>query len=132
MTNSTIRVGAVTALGLTLAALAASGGLANQDGFANQDAVQCGVASSSEGGMLALEGTVLSPVAVSGEYRLSIRSASGGGSSNISQGGHFNAAANEATALGKVMVNAGSSVDIDFSVTANGKDLDCNQEIASR
>lgn len=126
MTTSTIRVGAVAALALAVACLAAS------DGFANQDAVQCGVASKSEGGMLALEGTVLSPVAVSGEYRLSIRSASGGGSSNISQGGNFNAAANQATALGKVMVNAGSSVDIDFSVTANGQKLDCNQEIASR
>lgn len=124
--TTSLRLTAVAALGLALACLAAS------DGLANQGAVQCGVATRAEGGMLALEGTVQSPVAVSGEYRLSIRSSSGGGSSNISQGGQFTAAANQATALGKVVVGAGSSLDIDFSVTANGQSFDCSQEIASR
>lgn len=124
--STSLRVSAVAALGLALACLAAS------DGLANPADLQCGVATKSEGGMLALEGTVLSPVALSGEYRLSIRSSSGGGSSNISQGGQFTAAANQPTAIGKVMVNNGSSVDVDFSVTTNGKSLDCSQEIASR
>lgn len=114
-------------LGLALAAAAATGGMANS----SASAVQCGIAASSERGMLALEGTVLSPVALSGEYRFTIRSSSSGGSSNISQGGYFTANANEATPLGKVLINAGSSYDVVFDVTADGKTLDCDQDIAS-
>lgn len=125
MTHPTIHIGAVAALAVALAGIAAS------TGMANPSTTQCGVVSKTEGGMLALEGTVLSPVATTGEYRFSIRSSSGGGSSNISQGGTFVAEANKPTAIGKVMVNAGSKVDIDFTVTANGQRLDCSQELAS-
>ncbi|KQX39849.1 hypothetical protein ASD04_04135 [Devosia sp. Root436] len=114
------------AIGLVVATLAASAGLANSTSTA-----QCGLATSSERGMLALEGTIISPVAISGEYRLAIRSSGNGGSSNISQGGYFTANANEATPLGKVLINAGSSYSIDFDVTAGGATIDCDQDIAS-
>ena len=114
------------ALGLVVAALAASAGLANSTG-----ATQCGIATSSERGMLALEGTILSPVALSGEYRFAIQSSGNGGSSNISQGGYFTANANEATPLGKVLINAGSNYSVTFDVTAGGKKIDCDQDIAS-
>ncbi|WP_332686370.1 curli-like amyloid fiber formation chaperone CsgH [Devosia sp.] len=114
-------------LGLALAAIAATSGMANSAA----SAVQCGIAASSERGMLALEGTVLSPVAMSGEYRFAIRSSSSGGSSNVSQGGYFTANANEATPLGKVLINAGSSYDVVFDVTADGKTLECDQDMAS-
>ena len=77
-------------LGLALAGIAANAGFANS----TASATQCGVSTSTERGMLALEGSILSPVALSGEYRFAIRSASSGGSSNISQGGAFSAAAN--------------------------------------
>ena len=126
MTISPRRIGAI-AIGLAVAALAASAGLANS---ASGDTT-CGIATSSERGMLALEGTILSPVALSGEYRLAIRSSGGGGSSNISQGGYFTANANEATTLGRVLINAGSSYSIDFDVTAGGQKIDCDQDIAS-
>ncbi|QDZ10791.1 curli-like amyloid fiber formation chaperone CsgH [Devosia ginsengisoli] len=126
MTISPRRIGAI-ALGLAVAAFAANAGLANS---ASGDTV-CGIASSSERGMLALEGTIVSPVALSGEYRLAIRSSGGGGSSNISQGGYFTANANEATTLGKVLINAGSSYSIDFNVSAGGQKIDCDQDIAS-
>ena len=113
------------ALGLVVAALAASAGLANSTG-----ATQCGIATSSARGMLALEGTILSPVALSGEYRFAIQSSGNGGSSNISQGGYFTANANEATPLGKVLINAGSNYSVTFDVTAGGKKIDCDQDIA--
>jgi hypothetical protein len=115
------------ALGLVVAGLAASAGLANPT---SSDTL-CGVATRSESGMLALEGTILSPVALSGEYRFAIRSSGNGGSSNISQGGFFTANANEATPLGKVLIIAGSSYDIDFQVAAGGKTIQCDQDIAS-
>jgi hypothetical protein len=114
------------ALGLVVATLAASAGLANSG-----TATQCGLATSNQGGMLALEGTILSPVALSGEYRFAIQSSSNGGSSNISQGGYFTANANEATPLGKVLINAGSTYSVVFDVTAGGKKIDCDQDIAS-
>ena len=125
MTISPRRIGAI-AIGLAVAAFAANAGLANS----SASTTVCGIATGSERGMLALEGTILSPVALSGEYRLAIRS-SGGGSSNISQGGYFTAKANEATTLGKVLINAGSSYSIDFDVTAGGQKIDCDQDIAS-
>jgi hypothetical protein len=114
------------ALGLVVATLAASAGLANSGAT-----TQCGVATSTQGGMLALEGTILSPVALSGEYRFAIQSSGNGGSSNISQGGYFTANANEATPLGKVLINAGSNYNVVFDVTAGGKKIDCDQDIAS-
>lgn len=122
------RRGSAIAIGLVVAALAASAGLANPP---VDEATQCGVAASSERGMLALEGSILSPVALNGEYRFSIRSSGNGGSSNISQGGYFAANANEATPLGKVLINAGSSYSVIFDVTADGKKIVCDQDIAS-
>lgn len=114
--------------GITLAGLAATTGMAN----APASAVQCGVATSTQGGMLAIEGTILSPIAMTGEYRFSIRSVSNGNSSNINQGGMFSAAANEVTTIGKVTVNAGASVDVDFNVTAGGQKFDCGQDAVTR
>lgn len=127
MTIPSRRSGAIT-IGLVVATLAASAGLANS----TDTTTQCGVATSTERGMLALEGTILSPVALSGEYRFAIQSSGNGGSSNISQGGYFTANANEATPLGKVLINAGSNYDVVFDVTAGGKKITCDQDIASR
>ena len=126
MTTSSLRFGAI-ALGLVMAGLAASSGFAKSA----SDAVACGLTTGSEQGMLAIEGAILSPVALTGEYRFAVRSQSGGGSSNISQGGYFTANANEETALGKVLLNAGSTFDIAFTVTANGKTLTCDQDMTS-
>lgn len=126
MTFPTRRSGAI-ALGLVVATLAASAGLANS----SAGITHCGVAASTEHGMLALEGSILSPVALSGEYRFAIQSSANGGSSNISQGGYFTANANEATPLGKVLVNAGSHYSVVFDVTADGKKITCDQELAS-
>lgn len=116
------------ALGLVIAAIAATNGMANSG---SNSGFQCGIAKTTQNGMLALEGTLTSTVAVSGEYRFAIQSSGNGGSSNISQGGYFTARANEPTSLGKVMLNAGSSYDIVFDVTADGKNIDCNQDLAS-
>lgn len=124
--HSPSRRSSALALGLVVAALAASAGLANSTG-----ATQCGITTSAERGMLALEGTILSPVALDGEYRFAIQSSSNGGSSNISQGGYFTAKANEATPLGKVLINAGATYSVVFDVSAGGHKIDCNQDVAS-
>jgi hypothetical protein len=109
---------ALTAIGFAANANAAGGDFA------------CGVVSKAEGGMLAIEGTLVSPTALVGEYRFALKSAGGGGSTNISQGGQFSAAPNAEISLGQVMINAGSNVSVDFTVTANGKTFDCSQTAA--
>lgn len=125
--TTTTRISTIALLGFGLAAIAATSGIAN----ASTTTDGCGFVTSTQNGMLVIEGAVLSPVALDGSYQFSIQSSGGGGSNNISQGGHFTAAANQQTALGKVMINAGSNYKVDFKVTANGKTLDCDQEIAS-
>ncbi|WP_035087496.1 curli-like amyloid fiber formation chaperone CsgH [Devosia riboflavina] len=107
------------------AAIAAVGFAANANAAGGDFA--CGVISKTQGGMLALEGTLVSPTALTGEYRFALKSAGGGGSTNISQGGQFSAAPNAEISLGQVMINANSNVSVDFTVTANGKTFDCSQ-----
>jgi hypothetical protein len=127
MTTFIEPISTIALFGLGLAALAATSGIANAS--AASDA--CGIVTSTQNGMLVIEGAVLSPVAIDGSYQFAIQSSGGGGNSNISQGGQFTAPANQQTTLGKVMINAGSNYNVDFTVTANGKKLDCDQEVAS-
>jgi hypothetical protein len=77
--------------------------------------------------MLAVQGKLMSPTALNGEYHFALKSSGGGGSTNINQGGQFSAAPNAEVALGQVMVNANAHVNVDFTVTANGKTYDCSQ-----
>lgn len=119
---------------IALAALgiAAVGANADTSGPAQNAGFACGVSSVTERGMLTLEGVVESQKALRGEYRFAIRSQSGGGSSNISQGGEFSAAPGAAVSLGSVMVNAGASTSIDFVVKADGKEFNCSAPLTTR
>lgn len=107
-----------------VAALAGAGFVANAN--ASGSDFSCGVATKTDGGMMAIEGTLTSPTAMAGEYRFALKSNGGGGSTNISQGGQFSAAPNTQVSLGQVMINAGSNVSVDFTVTTNGKTFDCS------
>lgn len=115
------------ALGIAITAIAATAGVANS----GTNAVQCGFATTTQNGMLSLEGTLSSPVELTGEYRFAIQSSSNGGSSNISQGGMFTAKANQPTVLGRVTLNSDARYNVVFDITADGKKIDCNQELAS-
>lgn len=127
MTIPTRRSSAIL-LGLALATIAAGAGFANST---TATASKCGVTSTTDHGMLTLEGSILSPEVLSGDYRFAIRSTSNGGSSNISQGGYFTAAANEVTTLGKVMLNAGAKYDVTLEINASGQKIVCDQDVAS-
>lgn len=124
MLHSTLRIGLVA-----LAALAAAGAVANAS--SSDGDLACGVSTITERGMLSIEGVLQSPVALTGEYRFALKSSGAGGSSNVSQGGQFSAAPGTAVTLGKVMVNAGSSIDVDFTVTTGGRQLDCSTQFAA-
>jgi hypothetical protein len=115
-----------------LAALGTAGVAANANSTTQSADLNCGVSTATESGMLVVEGIFQSPTGLSGEYRFALKSVGAGGSTNVSQGGQFSAAAGTAVSLGKVMVNAGASIDVDFSVSADGKSLDCSSPLALR
>jgi hypothetical protein len=117
---------------IAVAALATAGVAANANGTNQGADLACGISTVTERGMLVVEGVFQSPTALSGEYRFALKSIGGGGSTNVSQGGQFSAAAGTAVSLGKVMVNADASVDVDFTVSTDGKRLDCSAPLTLR
>lgn len=129
MNTATRRLGLVALAGLTLAGAAAPSGMAKANASSS---IQCGVATSSQGAMMTMEGAILSPTKLTGEYSFRVRSQGKGGSSNISQGGMFSASANQVTTLGQVTVNAGAKVTIDFEITSDGHKLDCSKDSLSQ
>lgn len=125
MVLSSFRIAALTLGALALAGVAAQAN-GGQPGFA------CGISTQTQSGMLAVAGVIQSPTAIEGEYRFSLKSLGGGGASNISQGGQFTAAPNAQVSLGQILVNAGSNIDVDFTITSGGKQFDCSAPLTTR
>lgn len=126
MVYSSFRIGIIAIGALAIAGVAAQAG-------SNDPAkvLDCGITTQTERGMMSVEGIVQSPVAMSGDYRFSLKSQSSGGSSNISQGGQFSVAPGTAVSLGKVLVNAGSSIDVDFTIASNGQQFNCSEPLVT-
>ena len=116
---------------VAIAALGIAGVAANAESPQATD-LACGVSTQTEHGMLVVEGVFQSATALNGDYRFALKSQGAGGSTNISQGGQFSAAAGTAVSLGRVMINAGSDVDVDFTVSAGGKTLNCSAPVTMR
>lgn len=120
----------------TLAALAlATTGVVIGAGQASaaSDPVRCEIATSSDHSTLAIEGVVHSDTALSGSYRFNVVSSGPSGSSNISQGGMFQATPNAPVSLGRVMLgSAGAVYDVNLAITANGSSFQCQDRIAAR
>ncbi len=126
MLQSTATLGLVVLLALGGAAVAANANTSNPD-----DAIACGVSTVTDRGMLAIEGVLQSPEALHGEYRFALKSSGNGGSSTINQGGQFAASPGMPVSLGKVTVNAGSAIDVDFTITTGGRKYDCSQQFTA-
>jgi hypothetical protein len=124
--NTQLKLSAAAVLALGVGAFASTSGMANSAG----SSAKCGVLTSTSNGMLVIEGSLLSPVPLQGSYQFKVQSSGGGGNTNISQGGDFSAAANQRTTLGQVMINTGLNYKVDLAVTANGKRLDCDNELS--
>jgi len=123
--NPASKIIGIAALGLLATAVAAQAGIGGPEdrGFA------CGIAATTQKGMLTLEGTVLSPMALEGSYRFALRSAGAGGSSNISQGGAFTAQPNEPALLGRMTINAGARYEATLELETGGQRFACTDEI---
>ena len=109
--------------GLGLAAMAVTAGLAGPDGTA----VQCEIVGHSQNGMRTIEAMVTSPEPASGDYRLVMETTGNGNSSSISQGGGFTVPANQTTVVGQMMIGDDARYSVDFSITLDGKTIDCSQ-----
>lgn len=114
------------ALGVLSASIAGFSATAN----ASSGDIACGVSTTTAHGMMTVEGILQTPEALTGQYRFSLKSSGNGGSTNINQGGNFTAAPGTDLSLGRVMVNAGSHIDVDFTIDAGGQTYDCSQKIA--
>lgn len=126
MLQSTVTLGMVALLALGGAAVTA-----NANSSSTSNGIACGVSTATEGRMMVVEGVVQSPEAISGDYRFTLKSSGNGGSTNISQGGQFSTTANMPASLGKAMINAGSRIDVDFSITSGGQKYDCSQKFTA-
>lgn len=126
MLHSTAQLGLIALLVLGGAGMAANAYGTAADGLA------CGVNTSNANGMLSVEGVLQSPEALTGEYRFALKSQGAGGSSNINQGGQFSATPGMPVSLGKVSVNAGANIEVDFTITTGGKKYDCSQQFATQ
>ena len=111
--------------GLGMMGCVASAGQASS----NDEALRCEIQATSSGGMVALEAMVEADAATTGSYTFHVRSAGGGGSSNIRQGGAFAAGPDGTVTLGRVMLG-GSASDYDVSLTleADGRTIECGEE----
>lgn len=110
--------------GLATAGLAASSGLAS----AGTDGPHCTITEHVEGGMRRIQGSVTSPKSVSGEYHLALKAQGNGSSSTVSQGGPFSVRANEPTAIAQMSIDRSARFSIDFSITLDGRTIDCTRE----
>ena len=126
MLHSTAQLGLIALLVLGGAGMAANAYGTAADGLA------CGVNTSNANGMLSVEGVLQSPEALTGDYRFALKSQGAGGSSNINQGGQFSATPGMPVSLGKVSVNAGANIEVDFTITTGGKKYDCSQQFATQ
>ena len=93
----------------------------------------CEIKAASNGGMLALQGVVHAGMALSGSYQMRVSGQGPGGSSNLNQGGQFNAAAGEAVTLGQVIVdNSGGTYDVMLSIDSAVGKVDCQGYFGSQ
>lgn len=111
------------ALALTLAGCAASAG----SGSASAGPLQCEIVAKTSGGMTRLEAVAHAERPTSGQYSFQISSSGASGSSNVRQGGEFEAAPGRSATLGTAGFGAGASYKATLEVNANGERVTCEK-----
>lgn len=111
-----------TATATLVVALATAGlaGANSEDG-----PLRCEILTDTSDGMISLEGVVHAASALAGTYSFTVRSSGAGGSSDIEQGGAFEAAKGETVSLGEMSLGSGASLDASLTVTAEGRTVAC-------
>jgi hypothetical protein len=121
----------IAALSLGLAIAGAMG--ANQATAASTGDTRCQIQASANNSMTTIEGVINSPTALSGSYQFEVVASGPGGSSNINQGGAFQAPAGSPVTIGKVMLgNPGATYDVKLVISSNDGAFNCADRIASQ
>ena len=116
-----------------LAAAFAAGLGAAGAAVASSDAdgpLSCEIRKGSALGMTALEAVVHAGEAVSGSYSFTVKG-SGGGGTNIRQGGGFSAGPGAPATLGKVTVGGSAAYDASLRVEADGISVECEERFGA-
>ncbi|GGA54621.1 curli-like amyloid fiber formation chaperone CsgH [Pelagibacterium lentulum] len=93
-------------------------------------ASHCDVIATPHNGSLGIEAIYRADGATHGQYSLSVKSAGGGNSTNINQGGGFSAQAGEILSLGRMNLGGASAYDVSLKVDANGQTHECGGRVS--
>ena len=120
------------ALGLGVMVLVAQGEAGRQARAADSP-LSCKIEVQQSGGSVQLQGVVYAAKAASGTYELEVIKSGGGGQSNISQDGEFEAAAGVPAKLGVVQLGGDAgSYHATLKLMANGTEVSCEKTAGTR
>jgi len=106
---------------------------ASQANAASTGDTRCQIQATAQNAMTSIEGVINSPTALSGSYQFEVIASGPGGSSNINQGGAFQAPAGSPVTIGKVMLgNPGATYDVKLIINSSDGAFNCADRIASR
>lgn len=91
--------------------------------------LRCEIDTMRNGGMVTLAATVHSELPLDGSYSFRVKSAAGGGGSNISQGGGFYAAPDAPATLGRVSLGGNAIYDATLEVKSGGLAVSCEERV---
>jgi hypothetical protein len=95
---------------------------------ASQGPLSCEIQKSASRAGIALAAVVHAAAPVSGVYSFHVVGGGGGNSSNIDQGGPFNADPSAPVTLGNVMLSGSASYNATLTVTAAGSTVSCTDK----
>lgn len=120
-------------LALGLGVMVVAAGQASDYGAAAKSEsgpIRCEIQVTQNGGLVQLEGIVSASEDVTGSYRLQVRKSGDGGSSNVSQGGDFNAGPGAPAKLGTVNLGGDDgSFSAKLKVTWDGGSVECEESV---
>jgi hypothetical protein len=121
----------LAAAALAVAAAVAQGNAASAasdaaDPRSDAGTFRCEIQAKPAAGALALAAVVHAETRLTGSYSFKVVGKSGGGSSNINQGGPFAASAKGDVTLGTVSLGGGAAYTATLTVTANGQTATCS------
>jgi hypothetical protein len=91
----------------------------------------CDITAIPSDGAVLIEGIVTATSPLSGSYQFKVRSQGDGGSSNISQGGDFDATPGAPTTIGQVtLANDCGTFDVTLAIDAGGTNLECHKTLS--
>jgi hypothetical protein len=118
--------------GVWSASAFANGGAAAPDEFVG-DLPRCEIRAEPNGRGVVLEGLVFADVPITGSYQFRISQQGAGGSSQINQGGEFEATPDGPESLGTVSIGSGpNSFSARLTVTWEGSVIDCSAGTGKR